>query len=60
MTSAEFFLQKAIGWALRQHAWTDPDEVIRYVTKHRGALSNLSKREALKNVLKAGQIDAIP
>ena len=60
MTSAEFFLQKAIGWALREHAWTDPDEVIRYVTKHRGALSNLSKREALKNVLKAGQIAAIP
>ncbi len=26
----------------------------------RGALSKLSKREALKNVLKAGQIDAIP
>src|ERR1700689_60920 len=25
----EFFLRKAIGWALRQHAWTDPNEVVR-------------------------------
>ncbi len=25
----EFFLRKAIGWALRQHAWTDSAEVIR-------------------------------
>ena len=23
----EFFLRKAIGWALRAHAWVDPDEV---------------------------------
>ena len=23
--SEEFFLRKAIGWALRQYAWTDPD-----------------------------------
>ena len=46
----EFFLRKAIGWALRQHAWTDPAEVIRYVKMNEQRLSNLSKREALKNV----------
>src|SRR5262245_40887016 len=28
--SREFFLRKAIGWALRQYAWTDPREVARY------------------------------
>jgi 3-methyladenine DNA glycosylase AlkD len=28
--SREFFLRKAIGWALREYAWTDPDEVQRY------------------------------
>jgi 3-methyladenine DNA glycosylase AlkD len=47
--SREFFLQKAIGWALRQHAWTDSKEVIRYV-KRETRLAPLSHREALKNV----------
>jgi 3-methyladenine DNA glycosylase AlkD len=48
--SGEFFLQKAIGWALRQYAWTDAREVARYVREHQGELSPLSKREALKNI----------
>lgn len=48
--SREFFLRKAIGWALRQYAWTDPQEVRRFVDAHRGRLSALSVREALKNV----------
>jgi len=46
----EFFIRKAIGWALRQHAWTDPKEVQRYVRAHEDQLSGLSRREALKNV----------
>jgi 3-methyladenine DNA glycosylase AlkD len=50
LSSKEFFLRKAIGWALRQHAWTDPREVRRYVREHEKQLSPLSKREALKNV----------
>lgn len=49
MTSKEFFLRKAIGWALRSYAWTDPAAVKRYVKEH-PELSNLSKREALKNI----------
>lgn len=48
--SREFFLRKAIGWALRQYAWTDPNEIIAYVKAHDAELSGLSKREALKNV----------
>lgn len=48
--SKEFFLRKAIGWALRQYAWTDPEEVVRYVDANRARLSPLSIREALKNV----------
>ena len=48
--SKEFFLRKAIGWALRQYAWTDPAEVQRYVRENEARLSGLSKREALKNV----------
>lgn len=47
---ADFFLRKAIGWALRQLAWTDPAEVSRYVRENRSRLSPLSIREALKNV----------
>ncbi len=46
----EFFIRKAIGWALRQHAWTDAKEVQRYVARNRVRLSGLSSREALKNV----------
>jgi 3-methyladenine DNA glycosylase AlkD len=50
MDSTEFFLRKAIGWALRQYAWTYPDEVRRYVRKNAARLSPLSRREALKNL----------
>jgi len=50
LSSKEFFLRKAIGWALRQYAWTDPGEICRYVREHSKELSSLSKREALKNV----------
>jgi 3-methyladenine DNA glycosylase AlkD len=50
LDSKEFFLRKAIGWALRQYAWADPEEVRRYVGANESRLSGLSKREALKNV----------
>lgn len=46
--SREFFLQKAIGWALRQYARTDAAEVRTYVHRNRERLSALSRREALK------------
>lgn len=54
LSSREFFLRKAIGWALRQHAWTDPREVRRYVREAGDALSPLSRREALKNLGESG------
>jgi 3-methyladenine DNA glycosylase AlkD len=44
------FIRKAIGWALRQHAWTDAREVRRYVSANRDRLSPLSVREAMKNI----------
>jgi len=46
----QFFIRKAIGWALRSYAWTDPKEVNRYVKANRERLSPLSVREALKNI----------
>jgi len=48
--SKEFFLRKGIGWALRQYARTDAEEVRRYVREHEDELSGLTKREALKQV----------
>ena len=48
--SKEFFLRKAIGWALRELAKTDPKAVARYVSANEARLSGLSKREALKHV----------
>lgn len=46
----EFFIRKAIGWALRDYAWHNPDEIVRFVAEHEDRLSPLSRREALKNV----------
>ncbi|MDQ0229329.1 DNA alkylation repair protein [Metabacillus malikii] len=46
--SDEFFVQKAIGWALRQYAKTNPDYVRSFVADN--DLKPLSKREALKNL----------
>ena len=46
--SEEFFVQKAIGWALRQYARTDPKSVKRFV--HSIQLKPLSIREALKHI----------
>lgn len=46
----EFFIRKAIGWALRQYARTDPDWVRTFVAEHHEQLSPLSRREALKHL----------
>lgn len=46
----DFFVRKAIGWALRQYAYTDPDAVRRYVADNRDRLSPLSVREASKHL----------
>lgn len=48
MGEKDFFIRKAIGWALREYAKTRPDAVCRYVRKHETELSPLSRREALK------------
>jgi len=50
LAEREFFIRKAIGWALRQHARTDPAWVLGFVARHRDQLSPLSTREALKHL----------
>jgi 3-methyladenine DNA glycosylase AlkD len=46
--SKEFFIQKAIGWALRQYARTNPKAVKTFVEQT--PLAPLSRREALKHI----------
>ena len=47
----EFFIRKAIGWALREYAKTEPDAVRAFALEHREQLSGLSFREATKHLL---------
>ena len=46
----DFFIRKAIGWALRQHARVDPDWVRAFVERNRERMSPLSVREATKHL----------
>jgi len=46
----EFFINKAIGWALREYSKTDEAWVRAFIDANRSGLSNLSVREALKYV----------
>ena len=54
MDSKEFFIQKAIGWALREYSKTDAQAVINFVENNE--LAPLSKREALKWLKNKGKI----
>jgi 3-methyladenine DNA glycosylase AlkD len=49
IADSDFFSRKAIGWALRDYARTDPEWVQRFAAEHPD-LSGLSRREALKHV----------
>lgn len=44
----DFFIEKAIGWALREYAKTNPQFVMEFVETH--TLPKLSVREAIKNI----------
>jgi 3-methyladenine DNA glycosylase AlkD len=46
----EFFIRKAIGWALRQYARSNPVAVHHFLDTHREKLSGLSLREASKHL----------
>ncbi len=46
----EFFIQKAIGWVLREYTRTNPEFVLEFVEKHK--IVGLAKREALRLILK--------
>lgn len=46
MGDRDFFMRKAIGWALREYGKSRPDAVRAFVRRHAGSLSPLSLREA--------------
>lgn len=46
----EFFIRKAIGWALREYADVDPNAVADFLEAHRAEFSNLTLREASKHI----------
>jgi 3-methyladenine DNA glycosylase AlkD len=46
----DFFIRKAIGWALRDYARCAPEEVRAFVRNNRGRLSPLTVREASKHL----------
>lgn len=50
LDSKEFFLRKAIGWALREYAKANPTEVRQFINANRQQLSPLSIREAEKGI----------
>ncbi|MFI2435168.1 DNA alkylation repair protein [Streptomyces sp. NPDC018693] len=46
----DFFVRKAIGWALREYAKTDPEAVRSFLAREQSRFAPLSVREALKNI----------
>lgn len=50
----EFFIRKAIGWALRQYSYANPTGVRRFLRTQRSRLSGLSYREAARQLKRAG------
>jgi 3-methyladenine DNA glycosylase AlkD len=49
LDSQEFFINKAIGWSLRQYARVDPKAVKKFVNATRN-INPLSRREAMKHL----------
>ena len=50
--STEFFINKAIGWSLRDYSKVHPEWVREFIEKHRHELAPLSIREASKYITK--------
>ena len=46
--SSEFFINKAIGWSLRDYSKTNQDWVRNFVETHKDKMDKLSIREASK------------
>ena len=48
--SSEFFINKAIGWSLRDYSKSNPDWVRKFIERHKDKMDKLSIREARKYI----------
>lgn len=55
---SEFFIRKAIGWALRQYSYTEPMAVREFLLHNRDRLSGLSFREGARQLVRTGVMNA--
>lgn len=51
----EFFIRKAIGWALRAYSYVDADAVIAFVEAEQERMAGLTRREATKALARHGR-----
>ena len=51
LNQKEFFINKAIGWSLRDYSKTNPKWVRDFIKRHKNSMNNLSIREASKYIL---------
>lgn len=56
----EFFIRKAIGWALRSYSYTEPQRVRAFLLENRSTLSGLSFREGAKVLIRKGLMEKDP
>ncbi len=50
MHEREFFIAKAIGWALREYSYTNPKSVKQFIAQNKNELAPLSVREGSKRL----------
>ncbi|AFR00145.1 DNA alkylation repair protein [Streptococcus suis S735] len=50
LNQTEFFINKAIGWSLRDYSKTNPEWVRVFLTKYSSQMAGLSIREASKYI----------
>ncbi|WP_300711205.1 DNA alkylation repair protein [uncultured Brachyspira sp.] len=50
LNNKEFFINKAIGWSLRDYSKTNPDWVRDFIERHKNDMANLSIKEAGKYI----------
>ncbi|MDF1663772.1 MAG: DNA alkylation repair protein [Planctomycetota bacterium] len=53
----EFFIRKAIGWALREYSYADPKAVKSFLLENKAKLSGLSLREGAKGLIRNGLME---
>tara|TARA_Y100000590_G_scaffold46793_1_gene49539 strand:+ start:1000 stop:1263 length:264 start_codon:yes stop_codon:yes gene_type:complete len=55
MHESGLFIQKAIGWGLRQYSYVDGDSVLQFVENNNNKLGTISKKEELKAIKRRGK-----